>query len=146
MKKVMFDISLFTPTQWNTAEEKQRFAYHFVLFVESDFSFNKFPKWFYQRLSNCFGNIARYDINGFYQSWFSNYERKVDFIVNCLNYKCYGDPSFSYPDVEKELQNWLVENNILENLTNKLNEEIITRELIELKRLKLKYETKELVV
>ena len=59
MKKVMFDVSLFTSTEWNTAKDKQRFAYQFVSFVESNFSINKFPKWFYHKLSNCFENIEK---------------------------------------------------------------------------------------
>ena len=113
MKTKLFNSSQFTPTKWDTNEQKAKFANHFVSFVESDFKRTKFPKWFYNRLSSCFGHIAHYDLLGFYSTFFENNKSKVEFLEHCLKGGGYGSPEFTYSDVERALQTWLTENDIL---------------------------------
>ncbi len=136
-----FEPKQFTPTKWDSAEQKAKFTIQFVKFVESDFNFNKFPKWFYQRLSNCFGNIAHFNQLGFYETYFNDSAGKLRFIGNCLNYPCYGDPSFTYSDVEKVIQEWLKKNGILNKLSNNHHSALETAEKSQLEYLKAKYET-----
>jgi hypothetical protein len=54
-----FDGPQFVPTQWDTAADKAAFGNTYLQFIESGWNRNLFTKKFYQRLSNCFGHIAR---------------------------------------------------------------------------------------
>ena len=109
MKPGPFKAEQFVATQWDTAEDKAKFANHLVRFVESDYSRSLFYKWFYRRLSNCFGHIAHYNLDGFYHEWFTSDPRNGGrrFLYNIAKWPCYGDPKFTYSDVEKELQKWV---------------------------------------
>ena len=51
----------FVPTQWDTAEQKAKFANALLTFVAQDFPRSKFHESFYRRLSNTFGHIAHYN-------------------------------------------------------------------------------------
>jgi len=97
----------FTPTEHSSADNKARFANHFVRFVEGGFKRTVFPYWFYTRLSMCFGHIAHYNSGGFYDVWFSSPERRQRFLAHAMAYGCYGQPEFTYCDVEKALGRWL---------------------------------------
>lgn len=114
--KKVFRAEQFTSSKWDTAEQKAKFANQFVKFVESNFSYDNFPKWFYERLSLSFGHIAHYNQMGFYDTFFTTMNGKVDFILITLNHACYGDAEWTYSDVEKALQQWLKDNHRLEKL------------------------------
>jgi hypothetical protein len=103
----MSDFPAFKATKWDTVEDKEKFARHFQKFVESGFSERLFYKWFYTRLSMSFGNIARYNRGCFYDYYFVREESKREFLEHVLSYPCYGDPEWTYSDVEKYLQGWL---------------------------------------
>ena len=79
----------FVPTQWDTAEQKAKFANALLTFVTQDFRVcyenyrekrsyrrnddfprSKFHESFYRRLSNTFGHIACYNCDGFYGRFF----------------------------------------------------------------------------
>lgn len=98
----------YTPTEFSTAEEKTRFEKQFKKFVSNGFRKDHFPKWFYTRLSMCFGNIAHYNQSGFYATYFEDTEGVSRFIDNCVAYPCYGDPAYTFSDVEKVLKDWLI--------------------------------------
>lgn len=100
-----YDFPQFTATEWDTVEDKEKFAKHFIRFVESGFNKNLFYKWFYTRLSMTFGHIAHYNKDGFYAYFFEYHDE--DFITSCLLGGGYGDPSCTYSDVERYLKNWL---------------------------------------
>lgn len=129
----------FTPTKFSTAADKEKFANQFVRFVESGFKETLFPKWFYQRLSNTFGHIAHHNQGVFYSVWFSRKERQRDFLERILNWGCFGDPAFTYSDVEATLQLWLAQSGLLEKLKDEIHANNRQRELAELKRLMEKY-------
>ena len=101
--KALFTPTMFTPTQWNTAEDKAKFANHFVRFVDSDFKPTLFQKWFYARLSNTFGHIAHYNQGGFFEEFFTNDRDKIRFLTQTVQFPCYGDPRFTFSDVEQAL-------------------------------------------
>lgn len=136
-----FTADQFTPTKWDTAEDKAKFANQFVSFVSSGFKQSKFTKAFYRRLSNTFGHIAHYNQYGFWDTFFTNINDKVVFIEQSLSHPCYGDAAWTYSDVERVLQTWLRENNVLSNLRDEANEEQTASELATLAHLKEKYET-----
>lgn len=98
---------MYTPTEFSTAQDKKKFYNQFVRFVESNFDRKQFPKWFYTRLSMCFGHIAHYNIEGFYNHYFERGDNGKKFIQDTLRFPCYGKPEFTFCDVEKDIQTWL---------------------------------------
>lgn len=134
-----FSPSQFTPTKWQTAKDKAAFANRFVRFVKSDFAANHFTDQFYQRLSNTFGNIAHYNRGGFWDTFFTTTADKVRFLERTLQHPCYGDPAWTYSDVERALQAWLRADETLERYRQRLVEETEAAERAELARLQRKY-------
>jgi hypothetical protein len=100
-------MSGFTPTKFSTIEDKEKFFNHFKRFVSKGFKRTMFPKWFYTRLSMTFGHIAHYNIDGFYEVWFSTRERRMDFVCRIIGSCPYGDPAFTYVDVERAIRGWM---------------------------------------
>ena len=140
MKNTMnFQPSQFTPTKWDTAQDKVRFAQQFVRFVQSDFAAKHFTDRFYRRLSSTFGHIAHYNRAGFWEVFFTTTADKVRFLEQTLQHPCYGDPAWTYSDVERALQQWLQAAGALERYRQKLAEETEAAERAELQRLQHKY-------
>jgi hypothetical protein len=134
-----FTADQFTPTRWESAEEKVRFARRFIRFVESDFAKAQFPHSFYRRLALTFGHIAHFNPHGFYQEFFTATEGKVRFLRMTLAHPCWGDPGFTYSDVERALQSWLHQNGVLGRYERRLAGEQEAAERAELARLQAKY-------
>ena len=107
MKSKIFNAGMFKPTEFSTAEDKVKFANHLIRFIESDYNWNLFYRWFYTRLSMTFGHIAHYNKSGFYNTWFNNPHNKTMFIIKLLSYGCYGQPEYTYSDVESAIQSHL---------------------------------------
>ena len=105
--KTVFRAEQFTPTKFSTAEDKAKFANQFIKFVESKFSLEQFPEWFYNRLSMTFGYIAHNDRMGFYNTFFTTVMDRIDFIKHTIHADCFGQPEFTYSDVEKALIKWI---------------------------------------
>ena len=103
----IFKAEQFTATKWEDAAQKAKFANQFVAFVLSGFSPTKFPQWFYVRLSMCFMHIAHYNRWGFYNTFFTTYDGMGEFIKQTGDFPCYGDPAYTYSDVERALQEWI---------------------------------------
>jgi hypothetical protein len=74
----------FVPTQWDTAEQKAKFANALLTFVAQDFPRSKFHESFYRRLSNTFGHIAHNNSAGFYERFFLTAEDKLEFLEQCV--------------------------------------------------------------
>jgi hypothetical protein len=130
----------FTPTKWQSADDKARFAKQFIRFVQSDFAKSLFPKTFYVRLSMTFGHIAHFNQHGFYETFFGTTQDKVRFLRVTLQHPCYGDPAWTFSDVEKALQAWLRENDVLAKYENRLAQEQEADERAVLARLQAKYQ------
>ncbi len=137
----IFTADQFTETKWDTAQVKADFANHFVAFVKAGFPQSGFTKKFYTRLSMTFGHIAHFNREGFYSTFFMHTACKREFILQSLRHPCYGQPEYTYCDVEREIQKWLMRNHVLSNITEEIEEERIAAELAELARLKAKYPT-----
>ena len=135
MEKQRIDPSQFTPTKWCSAEDKAKFVQQFQEFVEGGFQFKHFPKWFYNRLSLCFGMIAHYDQAGFYGEYFETAHNRTNFVRECLLSQSYSD----FSDAEKFLQGWLREFKWLEKTQTQANAALESRERAEFARLKSKY-------
>ena len=107
-----FTAAQFVPTEWDSAAEKAAFANWFVRFVEGGFKETVFYKKRYTRLSMMFGHIAHYNRAGFYDVWFSTPSRRVAFLNRIALWAVYGDPAYTYSDVERVLQAWVTERNM----------------------------------
>jgi hypothetical protein len=108
--------------------------------VKSDFDQRLFPQTFYCRLSMSFGHIAHFNRQGFFETFFNTTADKVRFLRLTLAHPCFGDPAFTYSDVERALQGWLRENGILAKYEQSLAEETKAGERAQLARLKAKCE------
>jgi hypothetical protein len=139
MLKTDFTAENFTPTKWDTAETKARFGKNFIRFVESDFNERRFTQAFYKRLALTFGHIAHFNRHGFFETFFASTAGKVRFLRLTLQHQCWGDPAFTYSDVERALQAWLRQNGVLATYERKLAEEQEAAERAELARLQAKY-------
>ncbi len=134
-----FDPSQFTPTKWQTVEDKAAFANRFVRFVQSDFALKHFTEKFYRRLSNTFGHIAHYNRGGFSETFFTTTADKVRFLEMTLRWSWGGDPAWTYGDVERTLQEWLQASGLLEQYRQRLADETEASERGQLARLQAKY-------
>jgi hypothetical protein len=108
----------FTPTKWAAAEEKAKVANKLTRFILGGFQQGSFTKGMYQRLSNMFGHIAHYDINGFYSTWFADVKSCHEWAEHVTSswLSGIGDPKFTWSDVEKALVQWIKDNQIAEQL------------------------------
>jgi hypothetical protein len=71
-----FSADEFTATKWDTADAKAQFANKLGKFIAADFKEGLFTNALYSRLSNCFGHIAHYSRNGFFESFFQTPQAK----------------------------------------------------------------------
>ena len=101
---------MLTPTKFSTVADKEKFLKHFQRFVKSGYNKNLFYKWFYTRLSMTFGHIAHYNRHGFYGTFFESREGIDRFWCLTMSYGCYGDPAYTFCDVEKEIQKIYADN------------------------------------
>jgi len=129
----------FTPTKWEGADKKAKFARQFIRFVQSDFAKCQFPKTFYVRLSLTFGHIAHFNQSGFFDTFFATTEGKVRFLRMTLAHPCWGDPAFNYSDVERALQSWLREGAVLSKYELRLADETEVEERAVLLKLQAKF-------
>ncbi len=130
----------FVPTQWDTAEQKAKFANALFTFIADDFPRSKFHESFYRRLSNTCGHIACYNRDGFYGRFFLNAQDKLEFLEQCVTWPCYGDPTYTYSDVERAVGARLTQSQIVVILSSQIAVERRRRELALLSELKARYE------
>jgi len=117
----------FTATEWDTAEQKEKFVKHFKKFVEKGMPLTWFSAWFYNRLSNTFGHIAHCNRGGFYHVWFATKETQLSFLRHTLKASICGDPACTYSDAERAIQSWLSSSGIVD----KLDDECMKEERVE---------------
>lgn len=141
MPKGPFLPSDFVPTKFSTAADKASFGNAFLHFIDSDFERSLFSKKFYNCLSNCFSHIAHYNLTQFYEEWFSCLTDRVRFLKHTLRFPCYGDPAYTFSDVEREIQREVRNRNYLSRYELRLAEEQRAAELALLKQLEGKYRT-----
>lgn len=139
MRAQPFDASQFVATQWSTADDKAAFGNSYLYFVESEWKRSLFTKSFYQRLSNCFGHIAHYSQHQFYERWFTSDKDRLDFLRNTLAWPCWGDPTFTYSDVERAIKRQVRARNYVALYELRAAEESRASEMAVLVRLQANY-------
>lgn len=124
--KTYFEPSQFTATEFDSAEEKAKFANKLADFLLSGCPRRKFTQWLYEHLSGHFnGHIAHYDANGFYSAWFETPEGREKFLRRMVDYPCYGEPQYTFCDVSRAMQAWyaLHQKEVEEALLKRMEEE-----------------------
>ena len=94
----------FTATQWSSAGDKAQFGNQLLRFIDEGFHKSLFTRALYNRLSQCFQHIAHHDLHGFYGTWFATPGDQARFLDHLLRSPCFGDPAYTFSDVERHLQ------------------------------------------
>jgi hypothetical protein len=141
MPKGPFLPSDFTATKFPTAADKAEFGNTLLRFIESEWASALFTKSFYNRLSMCYGHIAHYNRTQFYDEWFSSLAAQVRFLKHTLQFPCYGDPEYTFSDVERAIQREMVNRNYLARYELRLAEKQQATDLALLRQLESKYRT-----
>jgi hypothetical protein len=139
MPKGPFLPSDFIPTKFSTAADKAEFGNAFLHFIDSEWKQTLFTERFYNRLSNTFGHIAHYDRPTFYSTWFSCDADQLRFLEHALRWPCWGDPAFTFCDVERALQCEIRKRDYLRRYELKAAESLRSAEMAILERLEAKY-------
>lgn len=121
VKLPQFTENQFTATEWATAKEKARMANMFARFIADGCPAEKFTQPLYKRLSMMFGHIAHYNCEGFRATWFSNPAQVNLFIEHLTNAGCYGQPEYTWCDVEKALKSWVVSTGLHDQIRQDAN-------------------------
>jgi hypothetical protein len=130
----------FTATKWDTAPDKAWFANGLCKFIAADFAQTLWTKRLYRRLSLRFGHIAHYSDAGFWGVFFTDTQGKLDFLDETMRYPCYGDPTYTYCDVERAIQARLQRSGIVPAYQALRAAEIEAAERAALAKLRAKYE------
>jgi hypothetical protein len=134
------DPNAFTATKWSTSQDKAAFGGALLKFMANDFPRNGFKKALYTRLSMTFGHIAHNDVFGFFSTFFEDETGKIDFLEQTLQWPCWGDPAFTFCDVERVIQTRLRSSGLLDLKRAQLAAQARQRERAQFERLKAKYE------
>jgi len=139
MPKGPFLSSDFLPTKFSSTADKADFGNAFLHFIDSNWKETLFTEKFYNRLSNTFGHIAHCDRSTFYFTWFACDEDRLRFLQHALRWPCWGDPAFTFCDVERALQREILKRNYLPHYELKAAESLRSVEMSLLERLEAKY-------
>jgi hypothetical protein len=134
-----FTAAEFTPTQWVSAEDKAKFANALMKFIANEFPRQSFTRSLYQRLSNTFGHIAHTNVDGFYGAFFERDFDKVVFLEQTLSWPHFGDPTFTFSDVEHAVKRRLRAAKVIDIFRMLEADATRRRELATLARLQEKY-------
>jgi len=139
MPKGPFLPSEFVPSKFSTAQDKADFGNAFLHFIESEWARTAFSKSFYHRLSMCFSHIAHYDAAGFCETWFTSDADRLRFLRHTLGWPCWGDPEYTFCDVERAIQQEIRKRNYLARYELRAAEAVRFSEMETFKRLEAKY-------
>lgn len=122
------DPGAFTPTEWGSSENKAQFGDRLLRFIAEDCPERLFTKALYKRLNLTFGHIAHYSRAGFYDYFFSDRRGRIEFLDQTSSFRCYGDPAFTFSDLERAVVGRLRRSGILDWQRRLLAQETAARE------------------
>ena len=132
----------YMPTKWATAGDKLAFEKQFKNFVRKGCPYKLFYKTFYNQIMQMRGHIAHYNRDGFYDEQLSTHEKRAEFLQHWTTAPIYGEPTYTWCDVERVLANWLLDNLQYERDAQLAhNAEVEQSERTEYARLQHKYGT-----
>ncbi|MDT8350950.1 hypothetical protein [Roseomonas mucosa] len=91
----------FTATKFDDDAAKAAFGNQLLAFIAEDFPRKRFTLRFYRVLCQHFGMIAHYDVHGFWTEYFTSTTDKLRFLKELTAHPCWGDPAFTFSDLER---------------------------------------------
>jgi hypothetical protein len=94
------------------------------------------------------GFVAHYNRDGFYETFFTSSERRLRFLRMAIDWPYmtkgwgYGDPRYTWGDVEESLTRWLLEAGVAEQVERECALDVEARERALLATLMRKYQDK----
>ena len=136
----------FTATRFDAAEAKADFGNQLLAFIAEGFPQKRFTQRFYRVLMQHFGMIANYDQHGFWSEFFTTTADQVRFLEEITSHPCWGDPAFTFSDLERAVIVRLCSAGLVVRLRAVLDREIETAERALLNRLQARYEPEKAAV
>lgn len=130
----------FTPTKFHTSEDKAWFGNALLSFLSKDCPLSAFSNRVYSHLSNTFGHIAHYNKHQFYEEFFLDDSSKIEFLRQTLQWSFFGDPNFTYSDVERVVSARIRRSGLLEIYEVRFKMQSENAERAQFARLKAKFE------
>lgn len=139
-KQPHFTASQFTATQFDSAENKAKWANAMATWIEAGFPAQRWTHNLYHHLyQHMYGHIAHYDSAGFFAVWFSDRGRQLQWLQHATQGAIYGDPAYTWSDVEHVLRDWIIQTKQVARFTKIVNEQVEEEERAQLAYLKAKY-------
>src|SRR5436853_622236 len=102
--KPPFGAEQFTATEWDSAEDKAKWANAMASWIQRGFPQNGWRKSLYHHLQlHMYGHIAHFNMHGFYSEWFANIHLQLQWLQYAARggaYGMVGDPAHTWCDVE----------------------------------------------
>ena len=140
LTRPLFTEQDFTATKWDTGADKAWFANALCRFIAHDCPRQQWTQRLYRRLALCYGHIAHYNSQGFWDEFFGTLQGKVAFIEQTLHWPCFGQPDYTYCDVERAVQARLCAADTLANYRALRAAEVECAERALLNALRAKYD------
>lgn len=87
--------------RFDGAEAKAALGNQLLAFIAEDFPRRCFTLSFYRVLCQHFGMIAHYDSHGFWAEYFTTTADKLRFLEELTAHPCWGDPAWTFSDLER---------------------------------------------
>ena len=136
----LLQAAMFRPTKWDSAEDKARFGNQLLGFIATDFDKAKWTNAFYGVLHSHFGLIAFYDMHGFWGEYFADLPGKLRFLRDVTQHPCYGDPAYTFSDLERAVIERLRAAGLVERLREAVARDTEAIERALLRKLLSKYQ------
>ena len=130
----------FVATRFDTAQAKADFGNQLLTFVAEGFPQKRFTQRFYRVLMQHFGMIAHYDQHGFWREFFTTTADQVRFLEAVISHPCWGDPAFTFSDLERVVVARLRTAGLVARLRAVLDRETEAAERALLNRLQARYQ------
>lgn len=130
----------FTATKFDSAAAKADFGNQLLAFIAEDFPRKRFTLKFYRILCQHFGMIAHYDQHGFWAEYFTSTADKLRFLEEVSTHPCWGDPAFTFSDLERVVVARIRAAGLVARLRDALARETEAAERALLNRLQARYQ------
>ncbi|MDT8278517.1 hypothetical protein RQ734_20890 [Roseomonas mucosa] len=130
----------FIATKFDSAEDKADFGNQLLAFIAEDFPRKRFTLKFYRMLCQRFGMIAHYDLHGFWAEFFTSTADKLRFLEEIGTHPCWGDPAFTFSDLERAVVARIRSAGLVSRLRQALAQETEAAERALLNRLQARYQ------
>lgn len=130
----------FTATPWASAEEKAKIGNALLSFLGRGMPRQAFSKSLYRHLSQMFGQIAHYDLHGFWDAQLATTAARVSFLAELVAWPCWGQASHTWCDVEREIATRIGETGLVDAYRQALRAETVATDRATRARLTTHYE------